>query len=67
MSRDLQWEWPWVIAELLAHQRTIDVELDGLLERWDAGECSNDLAQQIADLSDASEALAWARGDFQLD
>jgi hypothetical protein len=67
MSRDLQWEWPWAIVELLAHQRAIDLELDRLLERWDAGEISEELAQRIVDLSDASEALAWGRGEFHLE
>jgi hypothetical protein len=67
MARDVQWEWAWAIAELLAHQRAIDEELDELLARWDAGEYTVEVAEQIADLSDASDALAWARGDFQLE
>jgi hypothetical protein len=67
MGRDVQWEWAWVIAELLAHQQAIDEDLDALLTRWDAGEYTIDVAERIAELSDASDALAWARGDFQLE
>jgi hypothetical protein len=67
MSHDTQWEWPWAICELLAHQRALEAEMDELLERWEAGETSPTLATRIADLSDAVEALAWGRGDFRLD
>lgn len=63
MSPDLQREWAWVVVEMLVHQREIDNELDELLQRWEAGECSPALAAAIEDLSDAATALDWGRGD----